>query len=133
MDGIETSKLLDANPELIPQVCSEIESEFFLKGYDICVSPYGRIGKEISITRYGEFRRLFGNITAFKIWLIPDEGRILLKTSVGLYDKKDVPTIWSTYFMPLTRRLVRQCKLNEKALAIATSAIQEYKVTNELI
>ena len=31
MDGIEKSKLLDANPEQIPQVCSEIESEFGIK------------------------------------------------------------------------------------------------------
>ena len=133
MDGIDMNILLDGNSELIPMASSEIESELFLNGYDICVSPYGRNGKQLSITRYGVFGRIFGNMTAFKIWLIPDEGKIRFKTSVGLYGNKEVPTIWSTYFMPLTRRLVRQCKLNEKALAIATSAIQEYKVTNELI
>ena len=125
MDGIDMNILLDGNSELIPLVSSEIESKLFLKGYDICVSPYGRNGKQLSITRYGEFGRIFGNITAFKIWLIPDEGKIRFKTSVGLYGNKEVPTAWSIFFKPQTRRLVRQHKLTEKSLTIATSVIRE--------
>ena len=127
MNGQDTFKLLDGAPELIPLISSEIESEFFLKGYDICVSPSGSTGKEISITRHGEFRRFFGNMTAFKIRVIPDDGRIRFKTSVGLYGNKEIPATWPTFLMPLTRRLVHQHKLDEKALAIAENVIHEYK------
>ena len=127
MDGIDMNILLDGNSELIPQVSSEIESELFLNGYDICVSPFSRNGKQLSITRYGVFGKIFGNMTAFKIWLIPDEGKIRFKTSVGLYGNKEVPTAWSIFFKPQTRRLVRQHKLTEKSLAIATSVIREIR------
>lgn len=43
--------LLNTTPELMRSISSEIESQFFLNGYDICVVPYARKGKEISITK----------------------------------------------------------------------------------
>lgn len=116
MNGHDTFKLLDGTPELIPLISSEIESEFFLKGYDICVSPSGSTGKEISITRHGEFRRFFGNMTAFKIRVIPDDGRIRFKTSVGLYGNKEIPATWSTFLMPLTRNLFISTNLTRRHL-----------------
>lgn len=39
--------LLNTTPELMRSISSEIESQFFLNGYDICVVPYARKGKEI--------------------------------------------------------------------------------------
>mgnify|MGYP003445756159 FL=1 len=76
--------LLNTTPELMRSISSEIESQFFLNGYDICVVPYARTGKEISITKEGVFKRIFGSRTHFKIRLLPCEDGIWFKTGVGL-------------------------------------------------
>lgn len=119
--------LLNATPELMLSISSEIESQFFLNGYDICVVPYARKGKEISITKEGVFKSFFGSRTAFKIRLLPCEDGIWFKTSVGLYGNEEIPPPWSIIFVPHTRSLVRKYRLKEKALAVAKNVICEFK------
>lgn len=119
--------LLNATPELMLSISSEIESQFFLNGYDICVVPYARKGKEISITKEGVFKSFFGSRTAFKIRLLPCEDGIWFKTSVGLYGNEEIPPPWSIILVPHTRSLVRKYRLEEKALAIAKNVICEFK------
>lgn len=119
--------LLNATPELMLSISSEIESQFFLNGYDICVVPYARKGKVISITKEGVFKSFFGSRTAFKIRLLPCEDGIWFKTSVGLYGNEEIPPPWSIILVPHTRSLVRKYRLEEKALAIAKNVICEFK------
>lgn len=125
MGRTNSVRLLEVCPELMQSICSEIVSQFFLKGYDICVDPYASNGKEISITNERIFKRIFGKRTAFKIRLVPCEKGIWFKTAVGMYGHKEIPLPWSIFFVPLTWKLAERYRFEDKALAIVEEVIRE--------
>lgn len=133
MGIFKTTKLLYGNPGLIPTIASAIEREFGSDGYDVCVDNLRDGGKEVSVTKGGLFKRVLGMRTALKIRLTPCKGKIWFKTEVGLFGNQVIPTIlvlsgWSIILVPQIWGLIRQSKLDDKALAIAERIIYESNV-----
>lgn len=130
MGIFKTSKPLYGNPGQISAIASAIESKFRSDGFDVCVDNLRDGGKEVSVTKGGLFKRVFGMRTALKIRLIPCKGNIWFKTDVGLFGNQVIPTIlvlsgWAIVLVPQIWGLIRQSKLDDKALEIAERVIYE--------
>ena len=128
MGIFKTSKMLYGNPALIPTIALEIEGKFRYDGYEVCIENTSDGGKEISITKGGLFKRCLGMRTALKVCLTPCEGNIRFKTDVGLFGNQVIPTVlvlsgWWIILVPQIWGLVRQSKLDDKALEIAERTV----------
>lgn len=124
MGIFKISKILYGNSELIPTIALEIEASFRSDGYEVCIENTSNGGKEISVTKGGLFRRVFGIRTALKVRLSPCDGSIWFKTDVGLFGNQVIPTVlvlsgWWIILVPQIWGLVHQVKLDDKALEIA--------------
>lgn len=124
MGIFKTSKMLYGNPGLIPTIALEIEASFHSDGYEVCVENTSDGGKEISVTKGGLFKRVSGTRTALKVRLTPCDGNIWFKTDVGLFGNQVIPTVlvlsgWWIILVPQIWGLIRQSKLDDKALEIA--------------
>lgn len=132
MGIFKTSKMLYGKPELIPAIALEIEGKFRYDGYEVCTENTSDGGKEISITKGGLFKRCLGMRTALKVCLTPCEGNIWFKTDVGIFGNHVIPAIlvasgmW-IILLPQIWGLVRQSKLDDKALEIAERIVYASK------
>lgn len=136
MGKFNTKEFLDGDPSLIPQIASRIESTFLADGYDVKTDSLVSGGADISIAKGGVFRVILGMKTALKIVLKPlGNGGILFDAKVGIFGMQVIPTIITlALFWPVLITqiwgLVRQAKLDDKALQVAKDVIRENSVNS---
>lgn len=117
-------------------ISTEIAQHFINKGYEVYNQSLVSGGHEISVTKGGFFKAVFGLKTALKIKLLPDEnGMINFRAGVGVFGQQVVPTIltlfvaWPVLFTQIWG-LVQQSKLDDQALMIAEDVISKNGETN---
>lgn len=133
MGTFNTQKILAADPAMIPEIASKIESYFKAEGYDVKNLALANGAAEVSITKGNIFRVVLGLKTALKVSLTPQGNCLVFDASVGIWGLQAIPTIISMlFFWPVLITqiwgVVQQSKLDDKALEIAENVIDGKKV-----
>jgi hypothetical protein len=128
MATFSTKKILYGSTSLIPTIAICIQEEFQNDGYEVVMETLSSGGYDISITKGGVFKAVLGLKTALKVTLLPQGNNINFEAGIGIFGKQIVPLI-VMYFIgwPLLLTqiwgLVKQSKLDDKALAIAETIV----------
>lgn len=130
MGAFNTKTLLQGTPSLIPVIADRIDQAFVADGYQTKRDKLISEGEEIFVTKGGFFKEILGMRTALKITLIPQNGLILFEAGIGIFGQQFIPTIitWLVAWPVMLTQiwgLVQQAKLDDKALEIANSLIDE--------
>ena len=130
MGRYNTKKLLTADVSQIGAIAEAIRDEFEKDGFEVMVDDLLSRGKDISITKGGTFKAVLGMRSALKISLIPQADGVLFDANVGIFGQQVIPSVISLFFfwpVLITQiwGLVKQSKLDDRALAIAKQAAKE--------
>lgn len=132
MGTFNTTKNLYADPSLIPAIATRIQEAFEAEGYEVLNQPLLSGGADLSLSKGGIFKSVLGMKTALKIRLTTQGEHIFFDASVGIFGQQVIPTIISLFFawpVAITQiwGLVRQSKIDDRALEIAEDVIRENK------
>jgi len=135
MATFNTKKVLYGSSSLIPTIANRIQEEFQLDGYDVSMEALSSGGYDISITKGGMFKAVLGLKTALKVTLLPLGNKIQFEAGVGIWGQQAIPTVISMLiFWPVLITqiggMVKQAKLDDKALAITQEVIQKHAAEN---
>lgn len=130
MATFNTKKVLYGSSSLIPEIANRIQEVFQLDGYDVSMESLSSGGYDISITKGGLFKAVLGMKTALKVTLLPLGNKIQFEAGVGIWGQQAIPTVISMLiFWPVIitqiSGMVKQAKLDDKALAIAQEVLQK--------
>lgn len=136
MATFDTKKTLYASPSLISLIAQRITEEFETDGYEVNAIALGSGGYDISIRKGGFFKSVLGMKTALKVSLLPRNGNIYFEAGVGIFGQQAIPTVISMFFfwpVAITQiwGLVRQAKLDDKALEVAQDVIMSANAGNQ--
>ena len=125
-----TKKQLQGDASLIPAIASRMESYFSSQGYSVQVQELYNGGRDISISKGGMFKAVLGMKTALKINLSPNSNGIFFDAGIGIFGLQLIPTLimWYVAWPVLISQIwgiVKQAKLDDKALEIAEQVIGE--------
>lgn len=128
MKAFEQKKTLDGDASLIPLMAEEIRQRFVAEGYKVKVSEMLGGACDISISDSNIFKAVCGLNTALHVTLAPQGNQVYFEAGVGLFAMQAIPTVITMFvFWPVLVTqiwgLVKQAKLDDKALAIAEEVI----------
>lgn len=128
MKAFEKKKTLDGDASLVPLIAEEIRERFVADGYKVKVSEMLGGACEVSISDSNIFKAVCGLSTALNVTVAPQGNQIYFEAGVGLFAMQAVPTVITMFvFWPVLVTqiwgLVKQAKLDDKALAIAEEVI----------
>ncbi len=132
MGAFTTKKTLYGNASQIPSVAEKIRKAFVAEGYEVRVDNPDR-GQEIYITKGGLFKAALGLRSALKVIMKPSrDGNINFEAGVSVLKQQFVPTVITMcFFSPVVIAqiwgMIKQSKLDEKAVAIAERALYQTK------
>lgn len=141
MATFNTKKQLGGDATLIPEIATKLESYFGSEGYSVDVQNLYNGGSDISVSKGGMFKAVLGMKTALKISLTPNSDGIWFEAGIGIFGQQIIPTLITWYIawpVLITQiwGMVKQAKLDDKALEIAEQVIRENsgkKPSNKLI
>jgi len=130
MGTFNTKAVLNGNSSLIPAIAERICQDFAADGFDVKREDLISGGADISIAKGNMFKAALGMKTALKITLIPVNNGISFEAGVGIFGQQVIPTIimWFFFWPVLLTQiwgLVKQSQLDDKALAIAQSVVNQ--------
>lgn len=131
MGTFNTKAVLYGDPQLIPAIADRICQEFAADGYEVKREDLISGGIDISLAKGGAFKAVVGMKTALKVTLVPQENSINFEAGVGIFGHQIVPTLVMWFFawpVAITQiwGMVKQSKLDDKALAAARAVITEH-------
>lgn len=114
----------------IPQIAEAIRMDFEKDGFEVNVDTLMSGGRDISVTKGNLFKAVLGMRSALKITLTPQSDGVFFDANVGIFGQQAIPTVISMlFFWPVLITqiwgLVEQAQLDDRALAVAESAIVE--------
>ena len=124
MGAFTTKKTLYGDTARIPQVAEKIRQAFVNEGYEVRIENPAS-GQRIFISKGGLFKAALGLRTALEITMKPDNaGNIVFEAGISVVKQQLIPTLITMFvFSPVVIvqvwGMVKQSKLDEKALAIA--------------
>ena len=123
-------KLLAAHPSQINSIAEAIQNDFVRDGFEVNVDTLMSGGKDISITKGNLFKAVLGMRSALKITLTPHPDGVLFNANVGIFGQQVIPSVITLFFfwpVLITQiwGLVKQSKIDDRALAIAQAAARE--------
>ena len=135
MATFNTTKLLNGNPSLIPTIADRIVQEFQLEGFTAKSDSYAGGMYDISLAKGGVFKAVMGMKSALKVTMSPEGDQICFKAGVGIFGQQAIPSAITllVFWPPIITQiwgLVKQSKLDDKALAIAEQVIAENRFTS---
>lgn len=128
MEAFKNKKVIYGNPSKIPYIAEEIRKSFTAGRYEIRIVA-SSLGNEIYITKGGMFRTALGLRFAMKVTMKPNwDGYIDFEASISIIKQQLIPTfITACMFSPAVIAqiwgIIRQSKLDEKALEVAENVI----------
>ena len=130
MGRYNTKRLLKADVSQIDAIAEAIREEFENDGFDVMVDDLLSCGKDISITKGGMFKAVLGMRSALKVTLTPQSDGVLFDANVGIFGQQVIPSVITLFFFwPVLIiqiwGLVKQSKIDDRALAIAQAAARE--------
>ncbi|MBQ2882919.1 MAG: zinc ribbon domain-containing protein [Alphaproteobacteria bacterium] len=132
MGAFTTKKTLYGNASKIPTVAEKIRKAFVEEGYEVRIDNPAN-GQEIYITKGGLFKAALGLRSALKVIMKPSkDGNINFEAGVSILKQQFVPTvitmcIFSPVVIAQIWGMIKQSKLDEKAVAIAERALYQTK------
>ena len=130
MGAFTTKKTLYGNASQIPAVAEQIRQAFAADGYEVRIdNPV--TGQEIYITKGGFVKAALGLRSALKVTMKPvRDGNINFEAGVSIFKQQLVPTVITVcFFSPVVIAqiwgMIKQSKLDEKAVAIAERALYQ--------
>ena len=130
MGAFTTKKTLYGNPSQIPAVAEQIRQAFAADGYEVRIDNSAD-GPEIYITKGGFVKAALGLRSALKVTMEPArDGTINFEAGVSIFKQQFVPTVITMcFFSPVVIAqiwgMIKQSKLDEKAVAIAEQALYQ--------
>ena len=130
MGAFTTKKTLYGNPSQIPAVAEQIRQSFAADGYKVRIENPAN-GQEIYITKGGFVKAALGLRSALKVTMKPTrDGNINFEAGVSIFKQQFVPTVITMcFFSPVVIAqiwgMIKQSKLDEKAVAIAEQALYQ--------
>lgn len=130
MGAFTTKKTLYGSPSQIPAVAEEIRQAFAADGYEVRIDNPAT-GLEIYITKGGFVKAALGLRSALKVTMKPAcDGNINFEAGVSIFKQQFVPTVITMcFFSPVVIAqiwgMIKQSKLDEKAVAIAEQALYQ--------
>ena len=124
MEAFSSKKTLYGDTERIPQVAEKIRQAFVKEGYEVRIEDPAS-GQRIFISKGGLFKAALGLRTALEVTMRPTaSGEIAFEAGMSVVKQQLIPTIITMFvFSPVVITqvlgMVKQSKLDEKALAIA--------------
>ena len=130
MGRYNTKRRLKADVSQIDAIAEAIREEFENDGFDVMVDDLLSCGKDISITKGGMFKAVLGMRSALKVTLTPQSDGVLFDANVGIFGQQVIPSVITLFFfwpVLITQiwGLVKQSKIDDRALAIAQAAARE--------
>lgn len=110
--------------------CRKYRKAFVAEGYEVHVDNLAK-GEEIYITKGGLFKAALGLRSALKVSMKPSkDGNIYFKAGISVLKQQFVPTVITMcFFSPVVIAqiwgMIKQSKLDEKAVAIAERALYQ--------
>lgn len=130
MGAFTTKKTLYGNASQIPAVAEQIRQAFAADGYEVRIDNPAN-GQEIYITKGGFVKAAIGLRSALKVTMKPTrDGNINFEAGVSVFKQQFVPTVITMcFFSPVVIAqiwgMIKQSKLDEKAVAIAEQALYQ--------
>lgn len=130
MGAFTTKKTLYGNPSQIPAVAEQIRQAFASDGYEVRIEN-PTTGQEIYITKGGFIKAALGLRSALNITMKPGRnGNIDFEAGVSIFKQQFVPTVITMcFFSPVVIAqiwgMIKQSKLDEKAVAVAEQALYQ--------
>ena len=130
MGAFTTKKTLYGNASQIPAVAEQIRQAFATDGYEVRIENSAN-GQEIYITKGGFVKAALGLRSALKVTMKPArDGNIDFEAGVSIFKQQFVPTVITMcFFSPVVIAqiwgMIKQSKLDEKAVAIAEQALYQ--------
>ncbi len=130
MGAFTIKKILYDNVSKITHVAEQIRQSFTAEGYEVRIENPSK-GDEIYITKGGLFKVALGLRSALKITMRPTkDGNINFEAGVSIFKQQLVPTVITMcFFSPVVIAqiwgMIKQSKLDEKAVAIAERAVYQ--------
>ena len=131
MGAFTTKKTLYGDTARIPQVAEQIRQAFASEGYEVRIEDQTS-GQRIFISKGGLFKAALGLRTALEVTMTPNStGNIEFKAGISIVKQQLIPTIITMFvFSPVVITqvlgMVKQSKLDEKALAIAERELYKH-------
>ena len=130
MGAFTTKKTLYGNASQIPAVAEQIRQAFAADGYEVRIdNPV--TGQEIYITKGGFVKAALGLRSALKVRMKHSRDcNINFEAGVSIFKQQLVPTVITMcFFSPVVIAqiwgMIKQSKLDEKAVAIAERALYQ--------
>ena len=130
MGAFTTKKTLYGNASQIPAVAEQIRQAFAADGYEVRIDNPAT-GQEIYIAKGGFVKAALGLRSALKVTMKPArDGNINFEAGVSIFKQQLVPTVITMcFFSPVVIAqiwgMIKQSKLDEKAVAIAERALYQ--------
>ena len=130
MGAFTTKKTLYGSPSQIPAIAEQICQSFAADGYEVRIDNLAN-GQEIYITKGGFVKAALGLRSALKVTMKPTrDGNINFEAGVSIFKQQFVPTVITMcFFSPVVIAqiwgMVKQSKLDEKAVAIAEQTLYQ--------
>lgn len=130
MGAFTTKKILYCNVSKVAHIAEQIRESFAAEGYEVHIENPSK-GDVIYITKGGFFKAALGLRSALKITMRPTkDGKIAFKAGISIIKQQLVPTVITMcFFSPVVIAqiwgMIKQVKLDEKAVAIAEKAVYQ--------
>jgi hypothetical protein len=130
MGAFTTKKTLYGNASQIPVIAEQIRQAFAADGYEVRIDKPAKC-QEMYITKGGFIKAALGLRSALKITMKPSRnGNIDFEAGVSIFKQQFVPTVITMcFFSPVVIAqiwgMIKQLKLDEKAVAIAEQALYQ--------
>lgn len=131
MGAFKSKKIIYGDPSRIPYIAEEIRKSFMSEGFEVRIVDPNR-GNEIYITKGGLFKAALGLRSALKVVMKPNrEGNIDFEAGISIVKQQLIPTLLTVcVFSPVVIAqiwgMIKQSKLDEKAIEIAERAMYQY-------
>ncbi|WP_075318625.1 hypothetical protein [Bacteroides togonis] len=131
MGAFKSKKIIYGDPSRIPYIAEEMRKSFMSEGFEVRIVDPNR-GNEIYITKGGLFKAALGLRSALKVVMKPNrEGNIDFEAGISIVKQQFIPTLLTVcVFSPVVIAqiwgMIKQSKLDEKAIEIAERAMYQY-------
>ncbi len=131
MATFSTSKVLNGDSALIPEIADRIVRDFQMEGFTAKSDSYAGGVYDISLAKGNVFKAVLGMKSALKVSLTPQGNAIHINAGVGIFGQQAIPTAITMFFfwpvlIPQIWGMVQQSQLDDKAINIAEQVIREH-------
>ena len=132
----KSSKEIEGDILLIPCIAEQIAKEFEAEGFEVDSNKIEN-HYDISLTNGGLVKSTVGLKTALKVNIYPQDGHIHIDAGIGVFGQQTLPTaVTAIVAWPVAVTqiwgIVKQSKLDDKAVAIAEKVVAEDKIVTLL-